>query len=140
MNNRKTTRASITRTIEKLRLALAYDPREECTLLPDGSAFCICTNSALYLQRTLGGAVVGYHHSENPEAEIGAAESGHDFLVLEQFIVDIWAAETYGTNPVVRRSDARIVRKLYGDPVRWRLWRGGRFENFLRLEPSCKKK
>jgi len=137
VNNRKATRASLMRTIEKLRKALVYDRNEECTLLPDGTAVGICTNCALYLKSILGGLVVGYDHSENPTAEIGVAESGHDFLLLEQFIVDIWAARIYGTPPVIRRSTAKLVDRLYGDPGKWRVWRRGRFEKLPR--PSLKK-
>jgi len=110
---------------------LAYDSHEECTLLPDGSAFGICTNSARYLQSILGGVVAGYGHAENPTAEIGASEFGHDFLVLEQYIVDIWASEGCGTPPVIKISNAQLVKKLYGDPSKWRVWRCGMFEKFL---------
>jgi hypothetical protein len=116
------------RSIGELRDALVYDRGEECTLLPDGKAVGICTNSARYLKSIVGGLVVGYDLSENPTAEIGVAESGHDFLLLEHFVVDIWAAEIYGTPPVVRRSRAKLIRRLYGDSAQWRVWRRGRFE------------
>jgi hypothetical protein len=127
------------RSIAELHKALVYDRDEECTLLPDGRAVGICTNSALYLMSILGGLVVGYDHSENPTAEIGVAESGHDFLLLDQFIVDIWAAEIYGTPPLVLRSRAKLVRRLYGDPAQWRVWQRGRFERLLTQKPTSKK-
>jgi hypothetical protein len=131
VNKRKETRASLMRSVEKLRKALVYDRNEECTLLPNGKAVGVCTNSALYMKLILGGVVVGYKHSENPTAMISVAESGHDFLLLEEFIVDIWAAEVFGTPAVVRRSNAKLVKKLYGEPAQWRTWCRGRFESFL---------
>jgi hypothetical protein len=140
VNNRKAMRASLMRSLIKLRRALVYDRNEECTLLPDGKAVGICTNSALYLKSILGGIVVGYDHSENPTAEIGVDESGHDFLLLKEFIVDIWAAKVYGTPPVVRRNRPKLVRRLYGDPALWRVWRRGRFEKFHTNMPPRKTK
>jgi hypothetical protein len=128
VNNRKTTLASLLRKVGTLRKALVYDRKEGCTLLPDGKPVGVCTNSALYLKTILGGLVVGYDHWANPTAEIGVAESGHDFLLMKKFIVDMWAAKIYGTPPVVRRSRAKLVRKLYGDPAQWRVWRHGKFE------------
>ena len=122
VNGRPATYASLMRAVERLYETLVYDPTEECTLLPNGKPVGICTNSALYLKSILGGVVAGYDLSENPTAEIGFMESGHDFLLLDQFIVDIWAARIYGTPPVVRRSRGKLLRRLYGEPLRWRVW------------------
>jgi hypothetical protein len=137
--NPRTTYALITRRVRELRDGLIYDREEECTLMPDRRTFGICTNSALYLQSILGGAVTGYLHAKNPTAEIGVVEGGHDFLVLENFIVDVWASEIYGTPPVVRRSNAKLANKLYGNPDQWRVWKYGRYEKFLPSTPRRKK-
>ena len=98
--------------------------------MPDGTAFAICTNCARYLQGSLGGEVVGYEYSENAEALIGRQEGGHDFLVVGGFIVDVWAAEAYGTSPTIPLQKTRLIRQLYGNPAHWRVWRGNGFEAF----------
>jgi hypothetical protein len=128
------------RSVRTLRDALIYDREEQFTLLPDGRAFGVCTNSAIYLQSILGGTVAGYYHAKNPTAEIGVAEGGHDFLVCEYFIVDVWASEIYGTPQVVRRSNVRLVNKLYGNPAQWRVWKYGKFEKFSRKHSSVEEK
>src|SRR5713226_1654516 len=138
--SRNVARSFIMRTVENVRAALVYDPKEECTVLPNGRAFGCFTNSARYLQTILGGFVVGYDHADNPTAELGAAESGHDFLVVDQFIVDVWAAEAHGAPAVIDRRDTSVVTRLYGNPAQWDVWQGGKFSRFTRRDQQSNHK
>lgn len=89
------------------------------TLLPTGEGFALCTNSARYLQERIGGRVMGYHHADNPTAELGETEGGHDFLVVQGMIVDLWASDYYDSPVVVHLKHAGTVRRLYGDTTKW---------------------
>lgn len=86
----------------------------------------ICTHSARMLQVLLGGKVMGYFHEDNPTALAGAPEGGHDFLVLDDYIVDWWLKDTYGTEDAElyrstyhRVLDAELISKVYGDSTKW---------------------
>lgn len=60
---------------------------------PEGPAECgICTNGARLIARKFNGMVAGYHiRSDEPRQLVAAVCYGHDFAVVENFIVDWWA-------------------------------------------------
>lgn len=104
-------------TKRKLIKALKdYD--RSCPL--DAESQGICSMSAWDLEAKLGGKVHGYHIVDNPDAEVGQNEEGHDFLVLDGFIVDWWYRSYYGGPGVYDlKKDAKEVRRLYGPRSRW---------------------
>lgn len=80
----------------------------------------ICTVTACELQVVLGGKVVGFLNTNNKRARVCPDESGHDFLVLDDFIVDWWAHSFHGLPAILdRKKDAELVAELYGDPTAW---------------------
>ena len=99
---------------DKLRAEIHEDENDGEQQFADGSAVGICSNSARLMQERLGGQVYGYWEKDNPEAQVGKDEGGHDILVLGDVIVDWWGHETYGTPLIVRRTGPQ-TRKL-----RWR--------------------
>lgn len=82
-----------------------------------------CTDSAVHLAELLGGDVLGYSIDENPTAELGVNEFGHDFAVVDgRWLVDFWAKDTYQLPDLYDMNDpveATEVRRLYGDPGKW---------------------
>lgn len=82
-----------------------------------------CTDSALYLAGRLGGDVYGYSIEDNPEAQVGATEGGHDFAVVDKrWLVDFWAKDTYQLPDLYDMTDpveSGEVRWQYGDPSKW---------------------
>jgi hypothetical protein len=82
-----------------------------------------CTNTAVYLADKLGGVVYGYAIEDNPEAEVGATEGGHDFAMIDdRWLVDFWAKDTYqlpDLYDITKPSDKKLVRKRYGDVLKW---------------------
>jgi hypothetical protein len=79
-----------------------------------------CTVSACELQDMLGGDVMGFFNHNNPTAKICPLEDGHDFLVLEEFIVDWWASKFRDLPAILdRKKDVVQIAWLYGDPERW---------------------
>lgn len=95
-----------------------------------------CTDSSVYLAERLGGAVYGYMIEDNPNAEVGAAEGGHDFVVVnDRWLVDFWAKDTYQPQDLHDMADPaqmENVRRLYGDPSRWVRMSPENFERYLR--------
>jgi hypothetical protein len=89
-------------------------------LMIHGAPLGQCTTSAKYLARMLGGIVVGYSTSKNPEAEVGRDLDGHDFVLIGDYLIDWWSHVAHG-NPLIlsRRSNSIRVRRLYGDPSTW---------------------
>lgn len=80
----------------------------------------ICTEAADASRAVVGGQMFGYFHEDNPEAVLGSGEGGHDFLVVDGYILDFWAAAYYGTPPIFDLSaDAELVQELYGDRAKW---------------------
>lgn len=87
----------------------------------------ICTESALDVVDLAGeGKVVGYFHDDNPSAEVGVAEGGHDFaLIGDRFIVDVWYIEMEdpSAQAVLDMQDAKEaeeIQRRYGDPENWK--------------------
>jgi hypothetical protein len=84
----------------------------------------VCWQAAETTQAIVGGVRVGYWTENNPGAQLGQDEGGHDFLIVEnedgKFIFDFWAAIYYGKKPILdMKRDAAEIRRLYGDPVKW---------------------
>jgi hypothetical protein len=115
---------TMTETIQRELDALTADVHDG--EFSDGEDAGSCTVSARKLQRTLGGIVAGYWQHDNPTADMGNTEGGHDFLVLPAWdlIVDWWAHYTYGKPAILHRvHDRELVNKLYGDPANWVVWK-----------------
>lgn len=92
----------------------------------DGDPVFQCTTSARRVADTFGGRVVGYFSDDNPTAEIGKDEDGHDFaFIAERFLVDYWGAYVVGEidRPVfdlADPADREIISRLYGPREAWR--------------------
>lgn len=90
---------------------------------PDVGSVGRCTNSAVYLAERLGGEVYGYSIEDNPEAQVGGAEGGHDFAVIDnRWLADFWAKDSYELPDLYDMSDpveSVEVRRQYGDPAKW---------------------
>jgi hypothetical protein len=95
-----------------------------------------CTDTSVWLADRLGGQVYGYAHAENPGAELGSVEGGHDFVLIDSlWLVDWWAADTYQERDLYDLTDSadqEEVKRLYGDPSRWRLMDAGDFASYKR--------
>jgi len=80
----------------------------------------ICTVGAAELQVILGGTVMGYASWDNPTAELCQDEDGHDFLVLDEYLVDFWAKEFKDGQAVLHfERDAEEIARLYGPDSLW---------------------
>ena len=86
-------------------------------MLPNGEEFSHCTYSAQYLCSVLGGEVWGYDVATNKGATLGDTEGGHDFLIVGEWVVDVWAHLTYDLPAVVAMEEAQA--RGYGDPSKW---------------------
>lgn len=82
-----------------------------------------CTQCAEWVQWALcAGEVFGFFNDDNPGATIAEYEGGHDFLLLESFLIDPWAAEYLGKRALYDLSnpaDQKIVAELYGQFDKW---------------------
>lgn len=140
--------AKITSALKELDTIIAMAQKDYDTSIPEGEwppwlhkeiggSPGTCTNTARWLARKLGGLIFGYYSEDNPAAKLGDCEGGHDFAVVDgRWIVDWWAYDTYGPGgfsgfednqiSISRRvydltdpRDARLAKRLYGDPVAW---------------------
>jgi hypothetical protein len=124
LNTNRTTLAAIVRTTASRTAPTEPDGPAR---LPDGSDAAICSHGARYLQRLIGGVILGYDHTTNPAAELGAAEGGHDFLlVADRYIVDLWGYDFDGRVPdgvldLHDPADAPLVKQLYGRRECWQV-------------------
>lgn len=113
---------------------LLLDVWHELESRPEGF---ICTTAAHECRERLGeGVIFGYVHDENPEAELGESEGGHDFLLVrDRYIVDYWAHSYYQHRPIwdMQNSDGAVwVKRLYGAREKWvDISMKGNFENVL---------
>ncbi len=107
----------------KLRAASHDDGEREVVSRPEWERArdtLICTNVAEWMRLELGeGKVVGYHADDNPTAKAGYSEGGHDFLLLDDSIVDVWLSDTWNGPMITRLDDPEAVREWYGDPRTW---------------------
>lgn len=101
----------------------------------DGDLDCgTCTNGAFLVVRKFGGKVFGYPEGANPSAlagkpsnywdKAGDANWGHDFAVVDHFLIDYWLChftEDYhkGVFDMNDPEEAKEVARLYGDPKKW---------------------
>ncbi len=69
------------------------------------------------LRKQLGGRIMSYFRADNHTAEL----SGHDFLVVQGMIVDLWASDYYDSPVVVHLKHEATVRRLYGDTRKWKV-------------------
>jgi hypothetical protein len=104
--------------------AQASDPDLDTPLICSGVGLVgRCTDTATWLAIQLGGDVYGYEHKNNPDAELGTYEFGHDFVVVDgRWLVDWWAKDTYQLPDLYDLEDPAVkdqVRRVYGDPARW---------------------
>jgi hypothetical protein len=82
----------------------------------------VCTDCAKKIVDKFGGKVVGYFNSDNPTATVAEAESGHDFALVGNKLVDPWAYHVEGSIPrpvLDRKADAKLIAEKYGDPSKW---------------------
>lgn len=81
----------------------------------------VCWQAAEVSRQVLGGVRMGYFIEDNPTAELGRAEGGHDFLIVdEEWILDFWAAAYYGERPIHNlQTDTAEIARLYGDRTKW---------------------
>jgi hypothetical protein len=80
-----------------------------------------CSMASIQAREIVGGTVLGYWAEDNPTAELGQTEGGHDFLVVEEkYILDIWAMAYYGKPLLLDLTkDAAEIKRLYGDSSKW---------------------
>lgn len=88
--------------------------------LPDGTHFSIPVNSAMWLQTQLGGTVVRYVWDENKSALIGCDAYSHTFLLLPDYIVDVYSSEYNCTPAILHRCHRDRIAELYGDVKTWK--------------------
>lgn len=102
----------------------AKNPGQDRPLVCEGVGLIgRCTDTATWLAERLDGEVYGYRHKDNPEAELGESEFGHDFVVVDdRWLVDWWAKDSYQLRDLYDLkdpADQEKVRRLYGDPGKW---------------------
>lgn len=120
-------RAAVDAAYAKLLAAIAAAERDDDDAPFRAEALGTCTVTAAHVARALGGAVYGYEAQDNPAAELGRLEGGHDFaLIEERFIVDWWASAYPALDQVhpgvIDLHDpawAAQARAWYGPRQRW---------------------
>lgn len=92
----------------------------------EGHPFIECTNCARWIKENYlpEAIIVGYFHENNPTAEVGKSEGGHDFLFMDgRYIIDFWPRINYGREwPVffdIERQSVWTIRKYYGRKLAW---------------------
>jgi hypothetical protein len=107
-------------------LGVRFDEAEGMSLLPNGKPAATCTNCADFIRnKEPNTAIFGFHHEDNPGAQVSANAGGHDFaLVDNRYIVDPWIKETEGLSDrsvfdLKDPKDAEIISRFYGDRKRW---------------------
>jgi len=117
--------------LAELRELIALIESDEGEYLPDmpfsREGIGTCTVTAIWLAQRLRGQLGGYDITNNPTAELGQLEGGHDFcLVGGRFIVDWWATEYAAVEPqhpgVLDLGDpaqAQLALRWYGDRNCW---------------------
>lgn len=124
------TKDGLIKVLEELKSKLRYDDYLCTSVFGDSDEdFPIdagnCTRNAKYVLQKLGlnKEIWGYDWHKNKSAELGEAEGGHDFAVVDgRFLVDLWAMDYYDTEGVYDLTDARDqreVKRLYGDRQKW---------------------
>jgi len=106
--------------LDQLLAGERYCEEEEITVLHNGTAAAICTNSAVLVAREFDGSVRGYGES----AGGSLAPSGHDFAIVgNRYIVDYWAFTTGESDRAIldmdHPADRVLAAILYGNPDQW---------------------
>lgn len=86
----------------------------------DNMNFIVCTNICHWLKINYfpEAVIMGYFHDDNPSAKIGEVEGGHDFLIMENYIIDFWQRNIYDKfSPIVIPLDR--AAEYYGNPATW---------------------
>lgn len=88
-----------------------------------GHPFTICTNGAIWLKENFfpKAQVMGYSHWNNTSI-LSEWCQGHDFLVLDGYIIDFWPKVVLGENlPILIniKEQKEYVTKYYGNPDKW---------------------
>ena len=84
----------------------------------------ICTNSADLIAQRCGGCVMGYPISHgDPSSLVAYNCMGHDFAVVDGFIIDWWAwqVEQSISHPIQSIWEA-VNAGLYKNPTYWNRW------------------
>jgi hypothetical protein len=101
-----------------------------CSLPGNSGAAVICTASAKFLQKIVGGKVMGYMMEDNPGTSLEEFADSHDFLLVDnRYIVDYWVKKIEGVADravldLQRHADKKIARKMYGLKSNWGLVEG----------------
>lgn len=96
-----------------------------CSMPGNAGYAVVCTASALFLQKIVGGKVMGYSMENNPGTSLEHLADGHDFLLVDnRYIVDFWVKKVEGVTDravldLQRSSDKKIAREMYGLKSNW---------------------
>lgn len=98
-----------------------------CSIPGNNGYAVICTASASFLKKIVGGKVMGYSMKDNPGTSLENLSDGHDFLFVDgRYIVDFWIKkiEELTDRAVLdlqRNADKKIAREVYGLKSKWSL-------------------
>ena len=99
---------------------------DEEGLLPDGESACVCTNVAFYIAKQVKGAkIFGFAEWDNPSSAISEDYDGHDFAMVDGFIIDPWVSQTenYSKKSVfdtMDQDDSKEIKRIYGNRKKWK--------------------
>lgn len=97
-----------------------------CSLPGNAGEAVVCSNSARFLQKIVGGKVLGFWAKDNPGTSMEELADGHDFLLVNgRYIVDYWVKKIEGVSDravldLQRHADRKIARKMYGLKSKWK--------------------
>lgn len=86
-----------------------------------------CTEVADELQGKMGGVVWGFWLEDNPVVNLAGECEGHDFLVVDGFVVDPWIrvvlgeTEHKGVYDLLDIREKGEVEKWYGEREKWKV-------------------
>ena len=122
--------AKIESYLNHLQLTEHYDKEMEMSIWKENPfiydlSVTRCTSSAMLIALKFGGSVFGYEvDQEHPKTIIGFDCGGHDFCIVENFIVDYWAK--YVNDPKLKAvidmsnpANAEYIKNHYLDKAQW---------------------
>jgi hypothetical protein len=82
--------------------------------------YLVCTNVCHWLRENYfpEARIMGYFNDDNPTAIVGQSEGGHDFLILDDQIIDFWHKELYDEYFPLALPLAEAPN-YYGDSSAW---------------------